>query len=252
MPRLALILVVLAAAALPTAAVAAPKTSTLITSGLDDCVAATTSATGSAIFQARMLALPASDRLLMRFDLQVREPGAGDWSAVSTEPNGWIRSASGVGQLIWHKRFEALTGPASYRARVRYRWYDSSGALLASDERRTPICTQPDLRPNLELGTLSQQPGPSSQPGLVRYAVSVRNTGKGDADSFDVVFRMPGQSPAIASVSGLPAGDAQGISFLAPACAAGDLLRVLVDPDDTVDESDERDNTLSMACPPAA
>jgi hypothetical protein len=249
MPRLPLILAVLALAALPASAAAAPKTSTLITSGLDECVLATPAATGSAIFQARMQALPASDRLLMRFDLQVREPGDTDWSPVSTEPNGWIRSAPGVSQLIWHKRFEALTGPASYRARVRYRWYDADGELIASDERRTPICAQPDLRPDLELGILTAT---TASPGLVRYAVPVRNAGKGDAGPFDVVFRMPGRSPAIASVSGLPSGSSQSITWLAPPCATGDQLRVVVDPDDTVDEADERDNTLTVACPQVA
>jgi hypothetical protein len=197
-----------------------------------------------------MQALPASDRLLMRFDLQVREPGVDDWTAVSTEPNGWIKSAPGVSQLIWHKRFDGLTGPASYRARVRYRWYDANGDLIASDERRTPLCVQPDLRASLTLGTLTSVVAGASQPGLLRYTLPVRNVGKTDAGPFDVTFRLPGSAPQRAAVSGLPAGASQSISFLGPPCATGDQLRVVLDPDDIVDEADERDNTVAVPCPP--
>lgn len=251
MTRLALILIVLAGA-LPAAAAAAPAVPQ-ISIGLDECVATSPGAGGSAIFRARMVALPSTDRMLVRFDLQVREPGAADWSPVSTEPNGWIKSAPGVSQLIWHKRFEALGGPAVYRARVRFRWYDASGALIDDAERRTPICAQPDPRPNLELGTLTVQPAGSGQPGQLRYAIPVRNTGRGDAGAFDVAFTLVGEpKPLIASVSGLAAGDSQSIAVVAPRCQPGEQLRVEVDPGNRVDEAGERDNVLTIACPPLA
>jgi subtilase family serine protease len=51
------------------------------------------------------------------------------------------------------------------------------------------------------------------------------------------------------TVAGLAAGAAQAVTFMAPRCAPGDVLRFEVDPDDRVAEEDERDNVLTVACP---
>jgi hypothetical protein len=243
MRRLALI-VTLLAAALPSAAAAAP---TPVSTGLDECRTATATTRGSAIFRARMDAVDDTSRMGMRFDLQVRRPGDDAFRAVASEPNGWIRSAADVDQLIWHKRFEALAGPGDYRARVRFRWYDASGAVIAVAERRTVLCTQPDLRPDLELGGLTTQP--AAQPGLARYSVPVRNAGRGDAGPFDVVLTLAGVPRPAYAVAGLRAGESQSAVFLAPPCQPGDQLRVELDPDDRIAEVDERDNALTVACP---
>jgi len=51
------------------------------------------------------------------------------------------------------------------------------------------------------------------------------------------------------TVTGLAAGASQLVTFTAPRCAPGDVLRFEADPDNRVAETNERDNVLTFPCP---
>ncbi len=237
-------------AVLPGVASATPAApAAAVATGLDQCQAGSASQNGSATFRGEMRSVPGSDRMAIRFDLYARAPGEARFTR-SAAPSAWIRSVPGTARFIWHKRFEELTGPADYRTVVRFRWYDAGGAPIARARRTTDACTQPDPRPNLTLGAPTVLAGP--QPGLRRYAIPVRNAGRGDAGPFEVALRI-GAAPesALVAVSALAAADVQTVTFVAPPCAPGDALRFEADPGDRVVEVDERDNVLRVACPGA-
>lgn len=230
------------------AAAPSPAQAPSVTAALDDCRTSTAALDRYAIFRGEMEAVARSDRMAMRFELFVREPGDEQFSRVEAPGLGtWIRSGSNVGRFIYRKQVTNLVAPAEYRSRVSFRWFDADGGVLARTARRTSACRQPDQRGDLELGALTTAPGP--QPELVRYSVPVRNSGRGDAGSFDVALRMGAVERPVVTVSGLVAGATRTVTFVAPRCAAGDVLRFEVDPDDRVGEADERDNVLSAACP---
>jgi hypothetical protein len=130
---------------------------------------------------------------------------------------------------------------------VVFRWLDVDGRVLDRTARRTTTCRQPDQRGELSLGSPATAVGP--QPGLRRYSVTVRNTGRGEAGPFAVALRLGAEDRSPQTVSVLAAGSTQTVSFVAPSCAPGDRLRFEVDPDDRVEEPDERDNVLSTPCP---
>ncbi|HEU4657769.1 MAG TPA: CARDB domain-containing protein [Capillimicrobium sp.] len=224
-------------------AVAAPEVSVDVT----DCRTAINALDRSVSFRGEMEAVPRTDRMAMRFELYVQEPADEDFVRVDGPGLGeWIRSASGVGKFIWTKQLTNLDVPAEYRARISFRWYDRSGDVIERAVRRTQVCRQADERPNLTLGRPAVEAGP--QPDLVRYALPVRNTGKGDAPPFDVT--LDGKMPT--TVSGLKVGDTQTVRFIAPRCSPGQALLFAADGDGLVEETDESDNALRVECPVVA
>jgi hypothetical protein len=247
MRRIAPALIVLAlAVAAPAAAAASPSPTGV---ELDACHTGTSwTDTGYATFGGDMRSISRTDQMAMRFDLYMREPGDTRFRRVQAPRLGiWDRSRSGVGRFIYTKTVTNLLGPADYRTVVHFRWYDAGGAIIRRARRTTDSCTQPDLRPNLTRGAPSALAGP--QPGLWRYTIPVRNTGRTDAGPFDVALRVGATDPAVVAVSALRAGDAQTVTFLAPPCALGDRLRYEADSDDRIAESDERDNVVRVDCP---
>jgi hypothetical protein len=245
MRRLALLLTPLLALAVAGGAAAAPTAGVTV----EECRTSASPLERYAIFRGQMDGVGRNtDRMAMRFDLQVREPGATRYRVVDAPGLGtWIRSAPGTnGGFIWTKQVTKLDAPADYRVRVAFRWYDKAGRTIERAARRSRTCTQPDLRPDLELGALTTREGP--EPGLTRYGVAVRNAGRGDAGAFEVAFGG-GDEPLLVTVPGVRAGAERPVAFVAPTCVSGDTLRFEVDPRGVVDESDEQDNVLRVACP---
>ncbi|UGS35043.1 CARDB domain-containing protein [Capillimicrobium parvum] len=244
MRRLALIPLLLALAA-PAAASAAPASA--VSTGIDQCVVAGSGTAGSVQFRSRMTAVPRSQQMWVRFDLQARLSGDSGYQNVSTRDNGWIKSNAGVDEFIWHKLFQGLSAPGDYRARVRFRWLDADGKVVDSASRRTAVCSQPDMRPNLELTSLTAES--TGDAGQLRYVLGLRNTGKGDSAAFDISFSVGGAPRPLVSVSGLPAGRSQTVAFVGDRCRPGEPVRLEADPSDRIAEVDEADNVLSTTCP---
>jgi CARDB len=205
-----------------------------------DCVPALDPIARSATFEARMRASHESDRLQVRFTLQVRDAGLMTrWrKVVAPGFDAWLTSAAGVRRYSYSRTIQNLTAPAYYRTIVRFRWLDADGEVLRSSRATSAACRQPDLRPDLV--PLRVETAPGSEPGTTVYRVVVRNTGRSAAGAFDVAA-----GDARAEVSGLAAGAQQAVTFTGPPCAPE--LPIAVDPDDAVDERDEDDNVLAVA-----
>jgi hypothetical protein len=199
-----------------------------------------------ALFTAQVGAVPDTDRMQVRFDLQQKLPG-GDFRRVVAPGLGvWRSSIPGVDIFRYRKQVANLQAPASYRALVRFRWLDDSGAVIQSATRKTKTCKQPDLRPDLELGAVTAQPAGA---GKARYLLIVHNGGHADTGSFNVAFAVGDAGQPAQSVEGLAAGEQQGLTFVGPRCDAQTVLQVTLDPGLAVDESDETNNVRTVSCP---
>jgi hypothetical protein len=247
MQRAALI-VGLVALALPAAAHAqAPP----LRARLAACHSGPAAADRTATFVGSMPAVAGTKRMWMRFDLYARLPPATVYSAVKAPKLGvWKKSASGKASsgFVFTQRVQALAAPGSYKALVRFRWYDKAGRLLRSTTRSSPVCKQPDQRADLRAGELDAVRGP--QPDQATYRLEVRNDGHTAAGPFDMVLSVGGvEQPAQRVTDGLAPAATDTVTFVAPRCAAGSTLRFALDAEDEVEESGEADDVVERACP---
>ncbi len=239
MPRalapIALVLAALAGAA-PARAQKPPLSAALVS-----CQTGRDATERHAVFTAAMPAMVRTRRMAMRFDLYERAPSAKSYSHVDVPKWGvWERSHRYVPGFIFTKRVEGLAPPATYRAVVRFRWFDAAGRLQRQARRETGPCRQPDLRPNLTVGSVT-----ADDRG---YLVEVLNDGRGDAGPFSLTVGA-GQQALTADVDGLPAGQRRTVAVAADRCRAADRVVVRLDPGREVDEADETDNSASQPCP---
>lgn len=181
--------------------------------------------------------------MAMRFDLFERLPG-GSFQRVTLANWGvWERTAKkGVPGFIFTKRVEQLAAPAAFRAVVSFRWYDAKGKVVDSARRTSPVCRQPDWRPDLHVRRIE----PSTDGGPTK--VVVRNRGRSAAGAFGVNV-MRSEFVKGASVAALPAGAQTTIAVSIGRCKPGQSITVTLDPAGAVDEADEADNTTSVPCP---
>ena len=239
-----LLTLLFAACAAPAHAGARPVSSV----GLRECHAAADATARYAIFRSEMRATGGSVRMAVRFDLLSQAAARSDVTTVSAPSLGeWISSAPGVDIFRYTKQVTNLTAPATYRARVSFRWYAADGHVLRRETRRTPACAQPDPRANLSVGDVRAER--VSQPGIARYRVSLRNDGRAAAPAFDVALTVDGIAQPPVTIAGLGAGGDQTVSFVARRCRVGGTLALVVDPDNRVAESDEGDDERSLTCP---
>lgn len=203
-----------------------------------------------AVFSASMPGSDRAARMWLRFDLYLRRPGHRLWHHLDVPKWGlWQKSAPGVPGLVAAKRVDALAPPASYRAFVRFRWYDDSGRIVRSARRITRVCRQPDPRPDLELGAVSATP---AGPETARYAVVVRNTGQSAAGPFALALTAGDAEQPATPVDGLAAGDERPVTIEGPRCAPGGTIGIALDPENMVDEVHEPAGPVIRPCPPGA
>jgi hypothetical protein len=235
--------VLLAAPALaqdrPTVSPAPPQPP--LKASLAACVSGLSEDERFAVFTGSMPAYRGTERMAMRFDLMVRAEGAKLWRPVRSKGFGrWVRSKRGASGLVWTKRVERLLQGAEYRATVRFRWMQAEGYERGERIRRTPVCRQPDQRPNLRVDAVTVLPGG-------RYRAVIVNDGRTAAGSFDV--RLESSAPNdTRTVASLPAGEQATVELSGGACTADFPVRVVLDPLKLVDESSERDNRFAVDC----
>ena len=197
----------------------------------------------AAEFQARMETVPEAERMRMRFTLEVRRQGRRHWKRVPAPGFGvWTAADPGVTRYVHSRRVEELLGPARYRVVVRFRWANASGATVARDRRVSRSCRQPDTRPNLVVEDLAFDV--ADDPLERRYAVLVRNAGRGAVGPFDLA--VAGLEPV--EVDGLDPHEERLVEVDGPVCEPGLPVTAVADPDDLVDERWERDNELTRSC----
>jgi CARDB len=211
-------------------------------------------------FSAQIAAVHSTSSMAVRFDLfgAAVTPGTGAGTGSGTAVLGpfkhlaapplgtWNRSAAGVTIFDYNQTVAALPYGA-YRAEVRYRWYGHNGRVIRRAHRVTPICAEPDQRPNLVAGAVTRQS--AGVPKTVAYGVTVTNRGLTAAGAFDVSLAI--NATAVApnqTVFGLAAGGRTVVTFTGPRCTTGQTLQVSVDPADHVGETNKADNTRSITC----
>jgi hypothetical protein len=245
MPRTLPLLLVLALAGCASPAHAAAPATDLppLKASLEACLTSPLPIERVATFVGSMPAIATAERMRIRFDLERRRPGERRWQRIKAPGFGtWERSEPNVAGFVFRKRVNGLWVPASYRARVRFRWLGADGRVVRRAQARTPACAQPDLRPNLVAGPLTAVL--DAQPGLAIYALVVRNTGRSAAGAFGVRVGSGG-----AEVDALDAGEQRTVTVIALACEASESILVRVDADGRVEESRERGNTARRRCP---
>jgi hypothetical protein len=208
---------------------------------LAECVPALEAQDRSATFEARMRALSGSERMQLRFTLQVSEGVLPGWRRVAAPGlDQWLGSAPGVSRYSYSKTVLNLSAPAEYRTVVRFRWLDSAGETLKRARVTSRACRQPDMRPDLTPTRIERAAGGG-------YAVTLHNEGRTDAGPFALVLST-GES---LDLPGLEAGEERVVTLPgAPLCAPGEPLAATADATDAVDERDEADNSLATACLP--
>jgi hypothetical protein len=203
----------------------------------------------AAVFTGSMPAASRTRRMQMRFALQQRigtSPKAPFKTVAVPSWKGWVTSDAGRAGFVFSKRVEGLVAPASYRARITFRWLDARGKAQRTTTRTTPACAQPDPRPDLVLASLDAAPVGTDQ---AAYTVSVENEGHGDADPFAVTITVDGTTTDPVTLQALAPGAQATASIAGPRCAPGSTITVTLDAADAVAESVESDDVVERACP---
>ena len=240
--------------ALPGAAAAAPGTPQgakkgAVQGSLSGCK--TAAAKRGAVFRGSMPNIAGfTGRMEMRFDLYARNKGT-DWAPVDVDGFGeWDLSDSGVSGFIIKKRVAGLLGGYSYRAVVRFRWRTDGGKIVRTAKKVTPACTQPDTTPDLAVFEPSIVAGVRDD--VVVYRAVVKNVGSGTTAAFDVVLAVNGVAQPPQRVGPLAPGATAPVTFQAPRCQAGTIVRFTVDAKAEIVESTETNNALERRCAPAS
>ena len=196
-----------------------------------------------AVFTGSMPAIPGAVRMEMRFDMLQRHVGALGFAKIPLPKWGqWEHTERrGIAGFIFTKRVEQLVAPATYRAVVRFRWFDADGDLIRSARRTSAPCRQHEPRADLEVGAVSAAPDG-------RYLVEVRNRGRTDTGPFSIALGIGGLVTS-APVGGLAAGEQRTVAVEGRRCGPGEVVRVALDTAHEVDEADELDDAVARPCP---
>src|SRR3954471_4765251 len=171
----------------------------------------------TASFYARVRRVQGAERVGMRFTLleQVGEgapleprrvPGLGRWR--KSRPG---RRAFGVRQ-----RVRNLGEGSAYRMRGSFRWDDATGEIIKRTRRRSGFCRQFGPRPNLQVELLYTER--TDVPGVLRYFVSVSNTGKAAAHDAPVGLVVDGSEAGEKTVHLLRRAETRTVTLRGPAC----------------------------------
>jgi hypothetical protein len=196
----------------------------------------------AAEFEARMATVAGATRMKMRFTLQVRKGSQHGFRRVAAPGfNTWTAAGAGTARYVFTRRVEALIGPATYRALVRFRWVDAHGATVATAHAYSRGCRQPDHRPNLTVRALTLE-------GARHYVALVANTGRSASGPFDLQIELPDRTLGPVTVPALEPREERLVEIRGPRCPAGASITATADPLDVVDERSETDNALTATC----
>jgi hypothetical protein len=205
--------------------------------------------------QAVMRPLPGTQNLSVRFQLLITRKSHTPVAVVRAGDLGtWISPQDPMlGQQpgdIWRlsKPVANLLAPAAYRFRVTFRWTGANGRVLGTAIRLSPICVQPERRPDLLVKSVTVRPIPG-HPSQDNYIALIRNAGATAAGPFGVLF-APGEgfAPTTRTVARLAADGTVRETFAGPLCTFRNAPTITVDPTDQVDDFNRSNNSLTAAC----
>jgi len=205
-----------------------------------------------------MRPLPGTVGMELRVDLLTHASGASSFSPVHSGDLGVWKSPPNptLGRRpgdVWilNKQVVDLAAPAAYRLRVWYRWIGPHRRVIGTALRRTPICLQPELRPDLVLRKVEVS---TTQTAAVdAYVATIANAGATAAGPFRVRFSPGGSAPGVyESVSRLGAHAVVRVRFLGPVCTSASPPTITVDPDRQVEDYNLGNNSETVSCPAAS
>jgi hypothetical protein len=199
--------------------------------------------TRSAAFHARMRQVAGSERMWLRYTLQLKE-GGGFHVLKAPGLGRWRKSKPGVAAFGYRQVVRGLQPGAVYRVRVDFRWYDADGKVLETAHRRSAPCRQFADVPNLAVSILDAEPG--RKPGVMRYHVEAWNDGLAPASGVPVALLVDGITVNTVTVVQLLPGEHRDLTIHGPECEGS--VEVRIDPDGVIVESSESDNADRLAC----
>jgi hypothetical protein len=194
-----------------------------------------------AVFEGRVLALRKASKMQMRFTLQALTPENLRWRTIAAEGFGqWITAPAGLGKYTYDKTVQDLLAPASYRAVIDFRWRDRRGKTVRTERSTSPVCKQPDGRPDLLVRKVRFESG--------QFVAVIFNRGRDAAGPFSVDFLADGAPAGSVEVVGLDSQTAVTVMVGGRTCAPGTPIEAVADPRSQVDEADEDNDALSAFC----
>jgi hypothetical protein len=197
-----------------------------------------------AVFEGRVLSFHKAPKMQLRFTLQASTPDAPGWRKIQAEGFGtWITVPPALAKYTYDKTVEDLLAPASYRAVLDFRWRDRRGKTIRTERAVSPVCKQPDARPDLLVRSVQAEGG--------EYVAVVFNRGREAAGPFAVAFLVDGVSVGTVEVAELAPQTPVTVMTPAPptpACASGTPIEAVADPRSQVDEADADNDSLSSFC----
>ncbi len=197
----------------------------------------------SAAFYARMKLVDNANRMSLRFTLLVKSGVEGDKPVKAPGLSSWHRSKPGVVSLRYRQAVRNLGENASYRVKVDFRWYSSSGAEVLRTQRRSARCRQFVVLPNLVARLTDVRR--AKVPGVMRYESRVSNTGDASVAAAPLRLTVDGNVVDTVSLS-LGPHESRTVVIRGPKCKR--LARVEADPEKAIAETSEADNAHELTC----
>ncbi|HEX4672817.1 MAG TPA: CARDB domain-containing protein [Solirubrobacteraceae bacterium] len=193
-----------------------------------------------------------TSKLQIKFQLYSRTSSTRPFTRVrGGDLNRWVSpSDPTLGERsadVWTviKQVVDLKAPATYRLRAVFRWIGVHNQVLGTMARTSASCNEPELRPDLQVKTITVEAAPSN-PNANVYVALIRNRGATAAGPFQVQF-IDGSVVKSRSVTTLPAHSTINQRFVGPLCTSGPAT-VTADPVDAVDDYDRANNSLTVTC----
>jgi hypothetical protein len=194
-----------------------------------------------AVFEGRVLSYKKAAKMQLRFTLQATTPDDSRWRKIDAEGFGtWITAPPALAKYTYDKTVQDLLAPASYRAVVDFRWRDRKGKTVRIERAISPVCKQPDARPDLVVRSLRFETG--------QYIAVVFNRGREPAGAFAVDFLADSAPLGTVEVVGLEPQTPVTVMLPGPACAPLTPVEAVADPRSEVDEADEENDSLGILC----
>jgi hypothetical protein len=206
-------------------------------------VASCSVAQHSAAFYARMKLVDGAESMALRFTLLVKTGLEGDKVVKAPGLRRWHRSKPGVVSLRYRQAVRNLGENASYRAKVDFRWYSTSGAEVLRAQRRSARCRQFVALPNLVAKLTDVRR--AKVPGVMRYESRVSNTGDASVAAAPLRLTVDGNVVDTVSLS-LGPHESRTVVIRGPKCKR--LARVEADPEKAIAETSEADNAHELTC----
>jgi hypothetical protein len=194
-----------------------------------------------AVFEGRVLTVKRAAKMQLRFTLQAQTPDDTRWRKIDAEGFGtWITVPPAFAKYTYAKTVQDLLAPASYRAVVDFRWRDRRGKSIRTEKAISPVCKQPDARPDLLVRSVRFADG--------QYVAVVFNRGREAAGPFAVDFLSDDTPLGTVEIVGLASQTPVTVMLPGAPCAPLTAIQAVADPRSQVDEADEENDSLSVLC----